>query len=212
MRREHLEEIAEVLRGTDIMVLSDEIYAELTYGSAAHVSAASISGMRDRTVVAGGFSKSFSMTGWRLGYACGPAPVIKEMTKIHQYAIMSAPTTAQHAAIEALRFGDEDVKKMADSYDSRRRLVLNGFRSLGCECFEPHGAFYIFPSIRQTGLGSEKFCERLLKEKLVAVIPGTAFGSSGEGFVRVSYSYSVDYIKRALAKIGEFLSELRIEN
>ena len=207
MRREHLEEIAAVLRGTDIFVLADEIYSELTYNGQPHVSIASLDGMKERTVVVNGFSKSYAMTGWRLGYALGPAPIIAVMTKVHQYAIMCAPTTSQHAAIEALRNGDEDILKMRDEYDMRRRLIVRGFRELGLDCFEPEGAFYVFPSIAATGLTSEAFCERLLMEKHVAVVPGNAFGACGEGFIRVSYAYSTAHINEALRRIGQFLKE-----
>ncbi len=208
MRREHLEAIAEVLRETDIMVLSDEIYAELTYNGR-HVSFAAIPGMKERTILVNGFSKAFSMTGWRLGYACGPAPVIAQMTKIHQFAIMCAPTTSQHAAVEALRRCEENIQSMVQEYDRRRRYIVDGFNKLGLDCFEPEGAFYIFPSIQSTGMTSDEFCERLLYSKRVAVVPGTAFGASGEGFVRVSYSYSIKHIQEALRRIGEFLQELR---
>ncbi len=209
MRREHLEEIAEVLRGTDIMVLSDEIYAELTYGGERHVSFAEIDGMWERTVLVSGFSKAYAMTGWRLGYACGPKPVMEQMLKLHQYGIMSAPTTAQYAAIEALTNGDEDVEYMRAEYDARRRLIVDGFRKIGMPCFEPEGAFYVFPSVEITGLTSEEFCRRLLNEKRVAVVPGTAFGACGEGFLRVSYCYSVKHIQEALKRIDEFLEEFR---
>ncbi len=207
MRREHLEEIAAVLRGTGIFVLADEIYSELTYNGQPHVSIASLDGMKERTVVVNGFSKSYAMTGWRLGYALGPAPIIAVMTKVHQYAIMCAPTTSQHAAIEALRNGDEDILKMRDEYDMRRRLIVRGFRELELDCFEPEGAFYVFPSIAATGLTSEEFCERLLREKHVAVVPGNAFGACGEGFIRVSYAYSTAHINEALRRIGQFLKE-----
>lgn len=207
MRREHLEAIAEVLRGTDIIVLADEIYSELTYGNERHVSIAEIDGMKERTVVVNGFSKSFAMTGWRLGYALGPAPIISVMTKLHQYAIMSAPTTAQHAATEALRNGDEDIEYMREQYDARRRLIVDGFRNLGLSCFEPEGAFYIFPCIKSTGLTSSEFCEQLLYSHHVAVVPGDAFGACGEGYIRVSYSYSVQHITEALKRIGAFMRE-----
>ncbi len=207
MRREHLEAIAEVIRGTDIMVLSDEIYCELTYGGQRHISIAELDGMRERTIVINGFSKSYAMTGWRLGYATGPAPVIDIMTKLHQFAVMCAPTTAQYAAIDALRNGDDDVAKMRSEYDMRRLFIVDGFRELGFECFKPEGAFYIFPSIKHTGLTSSEFCERLLRSKHVAVVPGSAFGESGEGFVRVSYSYSVKHITEALERIKEFVNE-----
>lgn len=207
MRRENLEEIAEVLRDKNIIVMSDEIYSEMTYG-AKHVSIAEIDGMRDRTIVINGFSKSFSMTGWRLGYACGPAPIIKQMTKIHQFAIMCAPTTSQYAAIEALKHCDESIKNMVDEYNRRRRYIVDSFNKMGLTCFEPEGAFYIFPSIQSTGLTSDQFCEQLLFKKRVAVVPGTAFGECGEGYVRVSYSYSIKHISEAVERIGEFLSEL----
>ena len=206
MPREELEQIAAVLRGTDIMVLSDEIYGELTYGRQ-HVSIASLPDMHERTVLISGFSKAFAMTGWRLGYACAPAPILKMMTKLHQFAIMCAPTTAQYAAIEAMQNGDGDVVAMREEYDMRRRLIVDGLNSLGLTCFEPEGAFYVFPSIAATGMTSEEFCERLLKEKHVAVIPGTAFGASGEGFVRISYCYSVKHIQEALERIRAFLAE-----
>lgn len=208
MEREDLEAVAEVLRETEICVLSDEIYSELTYGGKRHVSIASIDGMRERTVLVNGFSKSYSMTGWRMGYACAPAPIITQMTKIHQFAIMSAPTTSQYAAVEALRNGDEDVERMVAEYDMRRRLIVHGFNKLGMDCFEPKGAFYCFPSIKKTGMSSEEFCEKLLLAKKVAVVPGSAFGACGEGFVRVSYCYSTDHIKEALARIEDFLSEV----
>ncbi len=208
MEREDLEAIAEVLRETDVCVLSDEIYSELTYGGKRHVSIASIDGMRERTVLVNGFSKSYSMTGWRMGYACAPAPIIAQMTKIHQFAIMSAPTTSQYAAVEALRNGDEDVERMVAEYDMRRRLIVHGFNKLGMDCFEPKGAFYCFPSIKKTGMSSEEYCEKLLISKKVAVVPGSAFGDCGEGFIRVSYCYSTDHIKEALSRIEEFLSEI----
>ncbi len=208
MREEHLEEIAEVLRDTNIIVLSDEIYSELTYNGR-HVSIASIDGMKERTIVVNGFSKSFSMTGWRLGYACGPAPIIKQMTKIHQFAIMCAPTTSQYAAIEALRRCEENIQSMVEEYDRRRRYIVDSFNKLGLTCFEPEGAFYIFPSIQSTGLTSDEFCEKLLYSKHVAVVPGTAFGDCGEGFIRISYSYSIRHITEAVRRISEFLEELK---
>lgn len=207
MRREHLEEIARVLRETDILVISDEIYGELTYGDK-HVSIASLPGMRERTIVVSGFSKAFAMTGWRLGYALAPAPVIAEMNKIHQYAIMCAPTVAQYAAIEAMRNGDEDVAYMRNEYNLRRRYIVDGFNRLGLHCFEPEGAFYVFPSIKSTGLSSEELCERLVKSHAVAVVPGNAFGDCGEGFIRVCYAYSIDHITKALERIGSFLDTL----
>ncbi|MBE6778254.1 MAG: aminotransferase class I/II-fold pyridoxal phosphate-dependent enzyme [Ruminococcaceae bacterium] len=206
MPREELEAIAEVLRGTDIMVLSDEIYAELTYGRT-HVSITSLPGMSERTILVSGFSKAFAMTGWRLGYACGPAPVMKMLTKLHQYAIMCAPTTAQYAAIEAMNNGEEDVRTMREEYDMRRRFIVDGLNRLGLTCFEPEGAFYVFPSIQKTGMSSEDFCRCLLEEKHVAVVPGTAFGDSGEGFVRISYCYSLSHITEALNRIEAFLKE-----
>ncbi len=209
MERADLEAIAEVLRDTDILVISDEIYAELTFGGIRHTSAAAIPELYERTVLINGFSKTFSMTGWRLGYACGPAPILAEITKIHQYAIMCAPTTSQYAAIEALRSCDGAVADMLEEYDTRRRLIVKGFNDLGLECREPKGAFYAFPCIRSTGLSSEEFCERLLYSKKVAVVPGTAFGESGEGFVRASYCYSLMHIEEALRRIGEFLRELK---
>lgn len=212
MERQDLEEIAKVVIENDLLVLSDEIYSELTYGGRNHVSIASIDGMYERTVVINGFSKSYAMTGWRLGYALGPAPIIEQMTKLHQYGIMSSPTTAQYAAVEALRNGDRDVKKMRDEYDMRRRLVVDSFNDMGLSCFEPLGAFYVFPCIKSTGLGSEEFCTRLIMEKHVAVVPGTAFGKCGDGFVRVSYSYSLKHLKIALERIREFVKELNDEN
>lgn len=212
MEREDLEEIAEVVLKHDLLVLSDEIYSELTYGGKRHVSIASLDNMYERTIVINGFSKSYAMTGWRLGYALGPTPIIEQMTKLHQYGIMSAPTTAQYAAIEALRNGDRDVCKMRDEYDMRRRLVVDGFNEMGLSCFEPLGAFYVFPCIKSTGLTSEEFCTRLIMDKHVAVVPGTAFGESGEGFVRVSYSYSLKHLKIALERIKEFLEELNNGN
>lgn len=211
MEREDIEDIAEVLRETNICVLSDEIYSELTYGGKRHVSIASIEGMRERVVLVNGFSKSYSMTGWRMGYACAPAPIIAQMTKIHQFAIMSAPTTSQYAAVEALRNGDDDVEHMVAEYDMRRRLIVHGFNKLGMDCFEPKGAFYCFPSVKSTGMTSEEFCEKLLLSKKVAVVPGSAFGQCGEGFVRVSYCYSTEHIKEALARIEEFLGELKAD-
>ncbi len=208
MRRAHLEAIAGVLRGTGIMVLSDEIYAELTYGDERHISFAEIDGMKERTILVQGFSKSYAMTGWRLGYAAGPAPVIKQMTKIHQFSIMCAPTTSQYAAVEALRNGDADIEEMRGQYDMRRRLLVDGLNRMGLDCFSPEGAFYVFPSIRSTGLSSSEFCMRLLEAERVAVVPGDAFGESGEGFVRISYSYSVNHLLEALKRIDRFLKTL----
>lgn len=209
MERADLEALAEVLREKDIIVISDEIYAELTFGGTKHVSIASLDGMKERTVLINGFSKTFSMTGWRLGYACGPAPIMKEVTKIHQYAIMCAPTTSQYAAIEALKNCDEAVADMLAEYDARRKIIVKGFNDLGLECREPKGAFYAFPSIKSTGMTSEEFCEKLLYAKKVALVPGTAFGESGEGHVRASYCYSLSHIKEALRRIGEFLEEIK---
>ncbi len=208
MRREDLEEIAEVLRGTDILVLSDEIYAELTY-EGQHVSIAEIDGMYERTVIVSGFSKCYAMTGWRLGYACGNKEIIRMMTKVHQFAIMSAPTLAQHAAIEALRNGDDDIAVMREEYDRRRRVIVKGFNDMGLTCFEPKGAFYAFPCIKSTGLTSEEFCEQLLMSEKVAVVPGNAFGESGEGFIRCSYAYSVEDINIALKAIERFIKKVK---
>ena len=205
MERADLEALAGLLRGTDILVISDEIYSELTFGGKSHVSIGAIDGMKERCVIVNGLSKTYSMTGWRMGYACGPEPVMKQITKIHQYAIMCAPTTAQYAAIEALRHGDEAIRAMREEYDMRRRLMVSGFNRLGLTCREPKGAFYAFPCIRSTGLSSDEFCERLLYSEKVAVVPGTAFGRSGEGFVRASYCYSPEHIREALTRIGRFL-------
>jgi aminotransferase len=207
MDAEDLEEIAAVLRGTNVAVLSDEIYAELTFGKK-HVSIATLQGMRERTVIVSGFSKAYAMTGWRLGYLCAPAPLAKQMLKIHQYAIMCAPTTAQFAAEEALRNGDEDIAYMAEEYDRRRRYIYAGLAKLGIECFEPEGAFYIYPYIGKFGLSSEEFCQRLLVEQKCAIVPGTAFGACGEGFARISYAYSVSHITEALEKIEKFVKTL----
>jgi len=206
MDADDLEKIAGILRERQIIVLSDEIYAELTYGRR-HVSIASLPGMAERTIVVNGFSKSYAMTGWRLGYACGPAPIIKIMTKIHQSAIMSAPTTSQYAAITALKECDGEIDRMRDEYNMRRRLVVRSFNDMGLTCFEPRGAFYAFPCIKSTGMSSQEFCTKLLEEKHVAIIPGDAFGASGEGYARVSYAYSVEHLKEALKRIKEFLQE-----
>lgn len=208
MEKTDLEAIASILREKNILVISDEIYAELTFGKN-HVSIASIDGMKERTILINGFSKAFSMTGWRLGYACGPAEIMKQLTKIHQFAIMCAPTTSQYAAIEALRSCDEDVEQMKEEYDSRRKIIVKGFNDIGLTCREPKGAFYAFPSIKSTGMTSGEFCERLLYSKKVALVPGDAFGDSGEGFVRASYCYSINHIKEALLRIGEFLEEIK---
>lgn len=202
-----MESIAEVLRGTNVLVLSDEIYSELTYGLDRHVSFASLPGMAERTIVVNGFSKSYAMTGWRLGYAAGPVPIIKVMTKIHQSCIMSAPTTSQYAAITALRQCDDQIEMMRDEYNRRRRYVVKSLNDMGLTCFEPRGAFYVFPSIQISGLSSEEFCERLLKEKEVAIIPGSAFGACGDGYARISYAYSVDHLQTAMRRIRAFLQE-----
>lgn len=207
MRREHLEEIAKVIIKHNLVVLSDEIYSELTYGGERHVSIAEIDGMKERTIVVNGFSKSYAMTGWRLGYAMGPKEFISQMTKLHQFAIMSAPTTAQYAAIEALKNGDQDIENMKKQYDARRRLVVGSFDKMGLTCFEPHGAFYAFPCIKSTGMTSEEFCLKLINQKHVAIVPGTAFGACGEGYVRVSYASSMNNIAEALRRIEEFLKE-----
>ena len=208
MERKDLEAIAEVLRGTDIMVLSDEIYAELTYGQR-HVSLANIPDMYERTVVVNGFSKSHAMTGWRMGFVCAPPEIVAAMTKLHQFGIMSAPTTSQYAAIEAMRNGDRDIEKMRDEYDGRRRYLVEGLRRIGLSCFEPKGAFYVFPCIRSTGLSSEEFCERFLMEEKVAVIAGNAFGPGGEGFVRCCYAASMKDLAEALTRMDNFLTNLR---
>ena len=212
MERSDLEAIAQVLEGTNIMVLSDEIYAELNYGPNRHVSIASLPGMAERTVVVNGFSKAFAMTGWRLGYACGPKPVLQVMTKLHQNCIMCAPTVSQHAAIVAMRECDEEIEQMRQEYDMRRRFLVKRLNQMGLQCFEPKGAFYVFPSIRSTGMSSEEFCEKLLYAKQVAVVPGTAFGQCGEGFVRISYAYSVKHLEQALDRIEAFLEELQVQH
>ena len=207
MTREDLADIAEVLRDTNIVVLSVEIYAEMTY-SGNHCSIASLDGMWERTVIASGFSKAFAMTGWRLGYICAPAPLCEQMLKIHQYGIMSSPTTAQFAAIEALKNGEDDIKMMVDEYNRRRRYIFNGLKSIGIEAFEPEGAFYIFPKIGDFGLSGEEFCNKLLYEYKCAIVPGNAFGSSGEGFARISYAYSIKHITQALERIEAFVKTL----
>ena len=207
MSAAEVEEIAAVLRETNVLVLSDEIYSELTYGLDRHVSIASLPGMAERTIVVNGFSKSYAMTGWRLGYAVGPAPLIKVMTKIHQSCIMSAPTTSQYAAITALRQCDDQIEMMRDEYNRRRRYVVKALNEMGLTCFEPRGAFYVFPSIQISGLTISEFCEQLLREKEVAIIPGSAFGASGEGYARISYAYSVDHLQTAMKRIREFLKE-----
>ena len=207
MSAAEMEEIAAVLRETNVLVLSDEIYSELTYGLDRHVSIASLPGMAERTIVVNGFSKSYAMTGWRLGYAAGLAPLVKVMTKIHQSCIMSAPTTSQYAAITALRQCDDQIEMMRDEYNRRRRYVVKALHEMGLTCFEPRGAFYVFPSIQISGLTSSEFCEQLLREKEVAIIPGSAFGASGEGYARISYAYSVDHLQTAMKRIREFLTE-----
>lgn len=205
MRKSDLQAIADVLRDTNIIVASDEIYAEMTYNGEKHVSFAQIDGMRDRTLVISGFSKAYAMTGWRLGYVAGPEPIIKQMLKLHQYCIMSSPTVSQYAAIAAMEKCRADVDHMIAEYDMRRRLCVTNFNEMGLDCFEPEGAFYVFPCIKSTGLTSEEFCEKLVYEKQVAVVPGNAFGESGEGYVRVSYAYSVAHLESAFARIREFI-------
>lgn len=207
MKREDFEAIAEVLRGTDILVLSDEIYSELRYDDAPPVTFSAIDGMKERTILVNGFSKAFAMTGWRLGYALGPEKIIKQMIKVHQYGIMSSPTTSQFAAIEALRSCDNDVEEMRREYNYRRRYIVDGFRKMGLSCFEPLGAFYVFPCIKRTGMTSEEFCNHLLNEERVACVPGNAFGSSGEGYIRCSYAYSIDNLEKALERIGRFVEK-----
>ena len=208
LEKEDLEEIAKVVIEKDLYVLSDEIYSELTY-SGKHVSIASIEGMKERTVLINGFSKAYAMTGWRLGYACAPEVILKQMTKVHQFAIMCAPTTSQYAAIEALRNGDDDVNMMKQSYNQRRRFLLNAFKEMGLECFEPNGAFYVFPCIKEFGMTSEDFATKFLMEEKVATVPGTAFGQSGEGFLRISYAYSTDTLKEAMKRLKSFITKLR---
>lgn len=210
MEKADLEAIAEIIREKDIFVISDEIYAELSYKEK-HVSIASLPGMQERTVLINGFSKSYAMTGWRLGYACAPAAIMEQMTKIHQFAIMCAPTTSQYAAVEALRNGDDDVAQMREAYNQRRRFLMHTFKELGLQCFEPYGAFYVFPCIKEFGMTSDEFANRLLQEEKVAVVPGTAFGDCGEGFLRISYAYSLENLKIAMEKIGHFIGRLREE-
>lgn len=206
MDREDLEAIAQVLRETNIAVLSDEIYAELNYTQEGHVSIAQLDGMKERTILVNGFSKAYSMTGWRMGYLCASSAFVKQFVKLHQYAIMCAPTTSQYAAIEAIRYGDDDIDMMRKEYNYRRRYIVDSFNKLGFTCFEPQGAFYCFPCIKSTGMTSDEFCERLLMDKKVALVPGTAFGENAEGFVRVSYAYSVEHIKTAIEKIKEWVN------
>lgn len=211
MERSDLEAIAEVIEKHDLFVISDEIYSELTYDRE-HVSIASLPGMKERTVLINGFSKSYAMTGWRLGYACAPEPILTQMLKIHQFAIMCAPTTSQYAAVVALREGDRDVEQMREAYNQRRRFLMNAFQEMGMDCFEPFGAFYVFPSIKRFGLSSDEFAERLLKEERVAVVPGTAFGECGEGFLRISYAYSLENLKTAMEHLKAFVKRLDEEN
>ena len=208
MRREDLEAVAEIVREHDLFVLSDEIYCELTFGAQRHVSIASLPGMKERTVLINGFSKSYAMTGWRLGYAAAPHVIQEQMLKIHQFAIMCAPTTSQYAAVSALRNGDKDVEMMRESYNQRRRYLMHAYKEMGLDCFEPFGAFYTFPSIKRFGITSDEFATRLLKEEKVAVVPGTAFGDCGEGFLRISYAYSLESLKKALGRIGRFVKRL----
>ncbi len=208
MERKNLEEIAQVIKKHDIFVISDEIYSELTY-KGKHTSIVSIDGMRERTLLINGFSKSYAMTGWRLGYCCGPDWLIKQMTKIHQYAIMCAPTISQYAAVEALKNGDEDVKMMRESYNQRRRFLMDAFKKMGLDCFEPYGAFYVFPCIKEFGMTSEEFATKFLQEEKVAAVPGTAFGDSGEGYLRISYAYSLEKLKIAMERLEKFVNRLR---
>ena len=204
MTKEDLEPIVEIIKKHDLLVLSDEIYAEMTYGRK-HISIASMEGMRERTIVVNGFSKAYAMTGWRMGYVTAPEPICKQMHKIHQYGIMCAPTTSQYAAIEALKNGDQDILDMTEEYNRRRKLIVNGLRNIGLSCFEPEGAFYVYPNIQGFGLSSEKFCEELLYTEKVAIVPGTAFGDCGEGFARISYAYSVKHINEALERMEKFI-------
>lgn len=210
MEKNDLEVIAKIIKEKDILVMSDEIYSELTY-KGKHVSIASIEGMQERTLLINGFSKSYAMTGWRLGYACAPEPLIKQMTKIHQFAIMCAPTTSQYAAVEAIKNGDEDVELMRRAYNQRRRFLLHEFKEMGLECFEPYGAFYVFPCIKEFGMTSEEFATKFLEEEKVAAVPGTAFGKSGEGYLRISYAYSMDNLKIALERLKNFVNKLRAQ-
>lgn len=210
MEKNDLEAIAKIIKEKDILVMSDEIYSELTY-KGKHVSIASIEGMQERTLLINGFSKSYAMTGWRLGYACAPEPLIKQMTKIHQFAIMCAPTTSQYAAVEAIKNGDEDVELMRRAYNQRRRFLLHEFKEMGLECFEPYGAFYVFPCIKEFGMTSEEFATKFLEEEKVAAVPGTAFGKSGEGYLRISYAYSMDNLKIALERLKNFVNKLRAQ-
>ena len=208
MEKEDLEKIAKIIKEKDLLVLSDEIYSALTY-KGRHVSIASVDGMKERTILINGFSKAYAMTGWRLGYACGPKNLIKQMTKIHQFAIMCAPTTSQYAAVEALKKGDEEVEKMRQSYNQRRRFLMDAFKKMNLDCFEPYGAFYVFPCIKEFNMTSEEFATRLLREEKVAVVPGTAFGDCAEGYLRISYAYSIDNLKEALFRLEKFINRLR---
>ena len=210
MEREDLEKIAKIIIKHDLYVMSDEIYGELTY-KGEHISIASIAGMKERTILINGFSKAYAMTGWRLGYACGPEAIIKQMTKIHQFAIMCAPTTSQYAAVEALKNGDEDVKMMRQAYNQRRRFLLNAFKEMNVKCFEPYGAFYVFPCIKEFGMTSEEFATKFLEEEKVAAVPGNAFGDSGEGYLRISYAYSLENLKIAMERFKRFVENLRAE-
>lgn len=210
MEKKDLEAIAEVIIKHDLFVISDEIYAELTY-KGEHVSIAALPGMQERTILINGFSKAYAMTGWRLGYACGPKKIIEQMLKIHQFAIMCAPTTSQYAAVEALKNGDEDVKEMREAYNQRRRYLMHAFKEMGLPCFEPYGAFYVFPCIKEFGMTSDEFASRFLEEEKVAVVPGTAFGDSGEGFLRISYAYSLEDLKVSIGRLGDFVAKLRKE-
>ncbi len=210
MEESDLVAIAKVCVEKDIFVMSDEIYAELTY-KGKHVSIASLPGMKERTILINGFSKAYAMTGWRLGYACGPKEVISQMTKVHQFCIMCAPTTSQYAAIEAIKNGDDDIAKMRDAYDQRRRFLLDAFKKMGLECFEPYGAFYVFPCVKEFGMTSDEFATRFLEEEKVAAVPGTAFGDCGEGFLRISYAYSLDHLKIAMERLARFVEKLRKE-
>lgn len=211
MERKDLEKLVPIIEKHDLFVVSDEIYGELTYGGKKHVSIAALPGMQERTILINGFSKAYAMTGWRLGYACGPKEVIRQMVKIHQYCIMCAPTTSQYAAVEALRNGDEDVRRMRESYDERRRFVLFTLKEMGLPCFEPEGAFYVFPCIREFGMTSDEFATNLLKEEKVAIVPGTAFGNCGEGYLRISYAYSIESLKKALKRLENYVRRLRGE-
>ncbi len=211
MEKKDLEAIREVIIEHDLFVISDEIYSELTYLDEKHVTIASLPGMKERTVLINGFSKAYAMTGWRLGYACAPANILSQMLKIHQFAIMCAPTTSQYAAVSALRNGDEDVERMREEYNGRRRYLVHRFKEMGLQCFEPYGAFYIFPSIKEFGMTSEEFANRFLQEEKVAVVPGTAFGACGEGFLRISYAYSLENLKEALGRLEHFIKRLREE-